>query len=185
MFLLNGKPLPLDTPFTVGEGDEAIQLPANWLRLADPMERLALGITEEPDPVRADDRFYWNGDINNPKALEDRLETKEDGSPLWVQGFDPTANEGQGAMVDTTEQVVSRGLKHQFIQQVKRTAGTLLSSTDWMVIRNYERGVAIPANVVTYRNAVIAEANLLEQQISAVTTVKELAALQFKWPEFK
>lgn len=185
MFLLNRKPLPLDTPFTVGEGDDAIQLPANWLRLADPMERLALGITEEADPVRADDRFYWDGDINNPKLLEDRIEVDENGNQLYVKEFDPTANGGEGAMVDTNELLITRGLKYQFVSQVKQTAGTLLSGTDWMVIRNYERGVTIPANVVTYRNAVIAEANLFEQQILAVQSVEELAALQFQWPEFK
>lgn len=67
MFLLDGKPLPVDIPFTANE----IQYPANWLRLASAEEKAAIGITEVPDPVRADDRFYWDGDINNPKPLDD------------------------------------------------------------------------------------------------------------------
>ena len=33
-------------------------------------EKTAIGIIEVPDPVRADDRFYWDGDINNPKPVE-------------------------------------------------------------------------------------------------------------------
>lgn len=65
MFLLDGKPLAVDTPFTANE----IQYPANWLRLASAEEKAAIGITEVPDPVRADDRFYWDGDIRNPKDL--------------------------------------------------------------------------------------------------------------------
>jgi hypothetical protein len=65
MFLLDGKPLPVDVAFT----HDDIQYPANWLRLATAKQKKAIGITEEADPVRADDRFYWNGDINNPKDL--------------------------------------------------------------------------------------------------------------------
>lgn len=47
MFLLDNKPLALDTAFTHND----IQYPANWLRLASQAERKALGITEQPDPV--------------------------------------------------------------------------------------------------------------------------------------
>lgn len=156
MFLLNNKILPLDTAFTIGEGDAAIQLPANWLRLSSPMDRQAFGITEAPDPVRADDRYYWGGDINNPKALEDKLE--EDGS-------------------------TTKGLKSQHIAQIKQSAGSLLSQTDWMVTRNYERGVEIPANVVSYRASVVAKADELEQAVQAVTTVEDLIAIPMEWPE--
>lgn len=65
MFMLNNAPLAPDTAFTVGEGDAAIQYPANWLRLATPEERAALGITEVADPEVYDDRFYWGP--GNPK----------------------------------------------------------------------------------------------------------------------
>jgi hypothetical protein len=66
MFQLNGNPLSPDTAFTAGD----IQYPANWLRLASPEERAAIGITEVADPVRADDRFYWNGDLSMPKDVD-------------------------------------------------------------------------------------------------------------------
>lgn len=65
MFLLNGKKLSNDTPFSIGEGENAIQYPANWIRLSTPEERAEIGITEISDPIRPDDRFYFvseNGD---------------------------------------------------------------------------------------------------------------------------
>jgi len=65
MFMLDQRILPLDTPFE----HNGIQYPANWLRLTSIEEKQAIGITEVPDPIRADDRFYWNGDINNPKDV--------------------------------------------------------------------------------------------------------------------
>jgi hypothetical protein len=66
MFQLNGNPISPDTAFTAGD----IQYPANWIRLASPEERAAIGITEVADPVRADDRFYWNGDLAMPKDVD-------------------------------------------------------------------------------------------------------------------
>jgi hypothetical protein len=66
MFLLNGNRLPEGTPFTDANGN---QYPANWLNLSTEEEKNAVGITWVADPVRADDRFYWSGDINNPKDL--------------------------------------------------------------------------------------------------------------------
>lgn len=61
--MLNGQPLALDTPFTVDD----VQYPANWLRLSSPEEKLAIGITEVPDPPPFDDRFYWGPGL--PKDL--------------------------------------------------------------------------------------------------------------------
>jgi hypothetical protein len=55
MFLLNGEPLAIDTPFTADD----IQYPANWLRLSTLEEKEAIGITEVPDPEPYDQRFYW------------------------------------------------------------------------------------------------------------------------------
>jgi hypothetical protein len=47
MFLLNGNPLPLDTPFRDAAG---FSYPANWLRLTTIHEKNAIGIIEVPDP---------------------------------------------------------------------------------------------------------------------------------------
>ena len=55
MFVLDGRQLPLDTPFE----HDGTSYPANWLRLASPAERAAIGIEEIPDYPRPDDRFYW------------------------------------------------------------------------------------------------------------------------------
>jgi hypothetical protein len=167
MFLLNGKHLPEGTSFYDANGT---QYGAGWLNQATEEQKLAVGITWVVDPVRADDRFYWNGDINNPKVLEDKLETKEDGTPLYKQVYDKATE----SMVDTTEQVVTKGLKSNFISQVKQTAGLLLAQTDWYVVRKAERNVDIPANIVTKRATIVTESDRLETAIGNVTTVEAL-----------
>ena len=165
MFLLNGNRLQEGKAFKDAEGNH---YPQNWLNLSTEEEKNAIGITWVVDPAPVDTRFYWDTDL--PKALEDKLETKEDGSPLYKQVYDKATE----SMVDTTEQVVTKGLKSNFIAQVKQTAGSLLAQTDWYVIRKAERNIDIPANVVTKRAAIVTEADRLETAITSVTTVEAL-----------
>ena len=121
------------------------QYGAGWLNQATEEQKLAIGITWVADPAPVDNRFYWDTDL--PKTLEDKLE--EDGS-------------------------TTKGLKSQFVTQVKDTAGKLLNATDWYVIRKAERNVDIPANIVTKRATIVTEADRLETAISNVTTVEAL-----------
>jgi len=175
-FKLGTKTIQLDTPFTHND----IQYPANWIRLASEEDKEAIGLVWEADPVRADDRYYWDGDINNPKALEDKEESDQDGNPLYVKVLGVV--DGEPAMVDSDKRLVTKGLKSNFISQVKTTAGTILAQTDWMVIRKAERNVDIPTSVATYRASVVTKATELETSISAVTTVEQLIALDMSFP---
>jgi len=176
MFKIGTRTIPLDTPFTHND----IQYPNNWIRLATEEDKSSIGLVWEADAVRADDRFYWDGNINNPKALEDKLEVDQDGNPMYVKVLGVVA--GQPAMVDSTERLVTKGLKSNFISQVKTTAGTILAKTDWMVIRKAERNVDIPSAVATYRASVVTKATELETAISVVTTVEQLIALDMSFP---
>ena len=175
-FKLGTKTIQLDTPFTHND----IQYPANWIRLASEADKSAIGMTWEADAVRYDDRFYWDGNINNPKALEDKLEVDENGNPMYVKVLGTV--DGKPAMVDSTERLITKGLKSNFISQVKTTAGSILAQTDWMVIRKAERNVDIPTSVATYRASVVTKATELEANISAVTTVEQLIALDMSFP---
>jgi hypothetical protein len=147
MFLLNGNRLQEGTGFTDKDGN---QYPSNWLNLSTEEEKLEIGITWIADPVRADDRFYWDGNLDNPKALEDVTET--------VEG----------------KEYITKGLKSNFIAQIKNTAGTMLAQSDWYVIRKLERSVDIPEEVATNRATIIAESNRLEDAITKSKTVEEL-----------
>jgi hypothetical protein len=155
MFLLNGTPLGIDSPFTYND----TRYPSNWLRLASQEERAAIGITEVADAPWYDDRYYWSA--SNSKQLEDLTVTTEGGGESYVQ----------------------KGLKSQHLAQTKVTANQLLSATDWMVIRKAERNVDIPAATVTYRAAVLAECDRLLAAIAAASDVPALMAVTAAWPE--
>jgi hypothetical protein len=145
MFLLNGNRLPEGTSFYDANG---VQYGSGWLNQATETQKLAIGITWVADPAPVDTRFYW--DTNLPKALEDKLET--------VDG----------------KEYITKGLKSNFIAQVKDTAGKLLNATDWYVIRKVERNVDIPSEIALKRTQIVTEANRLETDIKASTTVEAL-----------
>ena len=92
MFLLNGKPISPDVAFTTPDGT---QYPANWLRLATPEERAAIGITEVPDPAPYDQRFYWGPGL--PKNHAQLVEQ-------WTQQTRTTA----GTLLQPTDWVIIR-----------------------------------------------------------------------------
>ena len=132
-FLLDGKPLAVDVPFTHGD----IHYPANWLRLSTAQEKKDLGITEVADAPTYDSRFYWGN--GTAKTLTDTNEVDENGDPLLDENGD---------------QVVTLGVKSVLKAQEKATAGSLLAKYDWYVIRKSETSKAIPTTIKTYRTAV-------------------------------
>ena len=83
MFILDGKPLALNRAFT----HDGVQYPANWLRLASPAERAAIGITEAPDPPTWDQRFYWGYDQDGKLIPKDHTQLVEQ----WVGQTKATA----------------------------------------------------------------------------------------------
>ena len=88
------------------------------------------------------------------KALEDSNELDEDG-----------------------EVVTTLGLKSQKKVQVKATAASLLSPSDWYVIRAAEGGAAIPTDVATYRAAVRTASGTMEAAIDAAADMDAFIAL--------
>ena len=163
MFQLNGSPISIDNEITIN----GVKYP----HLRDPALRAELGIVEVADPEAYDQRFWWG--VDNPKILNDRPEVKEDGTPLYVQVYDPATEQ----MVDTTEQVVTKGLKSEWIAQVKATAGSLLAQSDWKVTRAAEGIKAVDADTLAKRAAIRAYSDKLEADIKACTTVEELIAV--------
>ena len=122
---------------------------------------------------------------NTAKRLVDEDVTDADGNQLYEQVWDDDANDGAGAMVDTSEKQVNQGLKTAKTDQVKYQANSSLAKTDWMVIRKAERDVDIPSATATYRAAVITECTRLETAIGNAADVDALAAVMAaqNWPK--
>ena len=167
--------------------------------MADSDFKTANGLQDIVNAEQKDRQYYYvtQGDVtlvsgvptqgftNTAMAIEDVDAKDADGNQLFVQVLDPAANGGKGAMVDTSEKLVTRGLKYTFKNKIKSQANSALAGTDWMVIRKAERSVAIPSTTVTYRSSVVTECARLEAAIAGAADVDALQAVMQaqNWPE--
>ena len=121
------------------------------------------------------DRAFTHADIQYPanwlrlSSLEERNAlgiTEVADAPSWDQrfywGVDNPKDHAQ--------------LVEQWVSQVKQTAGSLLSQTDWYVIRMSDSAKPIPTSVQLERSEIRRFSDEKEAAIKATTTTAELAA---------
>jgi len=164
MWTYNGKRIQEGRAWT---DDNGVQHPANWAIWSED-EKVAHGLVWVAPQTKPDERFYWfsqNADgtyTTTPKALEDINEVDENGDPL---------------LDDDGVQIVTKGLKSNWIAQIKQTQGSLLAQTDWAYIRMYDTDIAVPADIQTYRDEVRLAAGTIEGQISNCADLDAFKAL--------
>lgn len=129
-----------------------ISYPANWLRLATPEAKESAGIKWKQPP---------------------ELNFKDE--RLYYNRVDSDGN-----VVSTPKDLGD--LKRKFTDNANRTAHSILSCSDWMVIRQQEAGVGILPQWADYRTAVRAEANRQCEHISAAPNVESLDTVDPNWP---
>ena len=132
---------------------DGIQHPSNIFRAWTKPELLAIGIA--PARVDVPDSRYYNTGAESY--------TFTDGE--WVISY-----------ASTEKDVAS--LKSDVIGKINAHVGSLLSSSDWRVIREADGGTAMSDNWKTYRNEVRAHGNSLESGVEAFASVEAVRNFQ-------
>ena len=171
--------------------------------VADSDFKTANGLQDIVNAEQKDRKYYYvtQGDVtlvggvatqgftNTAMAIEDVDAVDSDGNQLYVQEWDADFDNGEGEepgkMVDTSEKLITHGLKHTMKAQIKSQANSALAPTDWMIIRLAEREVAIPSATATYRAAVITEYGRLKTAITGAADIDALAVVMGaqNWPD--
>ena len=121
-------------------------------------------------------RYYWNGAesmvfANNAVTASYAPATGKD-----VDDKNAVDLEGNNVLDEDGNQVIIKGLKTIFKEEVKAQAKSLLSPSDWYVIRKAEDAEStIPSNIATYRAAIRTRSNEMETQIDGAS---DAAAMQ-------
>ena len=160
--------IKLFAPYTNWEDKNGTQYGPESLLSLTPTQKQDLGIYDVAYAPRPDDRFYSvSSDITEFDSEQKIVKVTYTSAPKELE------DEGQ-----------IKGLKSNWIAQIKQTANILLSQTDWMLVRKVERDVAIPAATVAYRAAVIAEATRVEEAITASEAIDTFrsAVESLTWP---
>jgi hypothetical protein len=160
--------IKLFAPYTIWEDKNGTQYSPESLLSLTSSQKQDLGIYDVAYGIRADDRFY----------------TITENAPAFDQTEKIVKVTYTSTAKDLNDDGDIKGLKSQWIAQIKDTANKLLSQTDWMLVRKIERNVDIPAATVTYRAAVVAEATRLETAITATRTINTFitAVESVNWP---
>ena len=143
-------------------------------------EREAIGIYEVifDNSNKKDEEYYINtnqsfdyadGQVTasygtaTPKLLEDRNEVDDVGEPL---------------LDDNGDQIVTKGLKSQKKDIIKKQASGLLTPTDWYVLKATDvESYSVPSAVATFRTNVRTRSNEMETAIDNAADVDALKAL--------
>ena len=130
------------------------QHPGNW-NIWSKAEKAAKNIKEIIEDRPPDSRLYrWSKDSNGKITSTAK----------------PLDDSGSG------ESLVL-GVKSALKNVVKDQQGSLLSQSDWAIIRKADKGTAIPSNIQTWRDAIRAKATEMENAIDSASDTDAVAAL--------
>jgi len=158
------KTLNTSRGITLGENQYPRAIYTSW----SAAEREAIGIYEVVfDNTNRKDQEYYNN-TNQSYNFADGKATASFGSATARKLADVTDEEGR----------INLGLKTKHKEKIKQQASSLLTPTDWHVVKATEvDSYSVPAEMTTYRAAVRTASNDMEALIDACGTVDELATL--------
>ena len=164
IYKCNGKTIRPGQQFVDADGTTH---PGSWYTYSVE-QKTALGITEivqQPHPNSVLYNWGYNDDgtvTSTAKALDDINEVDENGDPL---------------LDDDGVQMVTKGVKSNLIGEVRTQQGSLLSQTDWALVRKVDTSVSVPANIQTWRDAIRTKATAMEDAITAAADTDAVSAL--------
>ena len=123
----------------------------------------------------------WSDDHKASMNIEEiTLDAKPDGKfHNWIdKGLEGISNITDKKLDDTgSGDDLVLGLKSKEKLIVKSQQGSLLSQTDWAVIRKADTGTAIPSKIATYRAAIRTKATEMEKAIDDASDMAAFKAL--------
>jgi len=73
--------------------------------------------------------------------------------------------------------------KSNEIDRIKERANSVLSKTDWYIIRKQETGESIPQSVIEHRAEVRSQSDHFESDVNALESVSEIREYSFDFPD--
>ena len=152
--------------------DNGITHPRNW-HIWSAAEKEAAGLVKVTPETPPDSRLYTWGYQANDVTISSTAKSLTD--------INVVDDNGDPVLDDNGDQMVQLGVRSELKAAVKTQQGSLLSQTDWAVTRKAEKTTAIPANIVTWRDAIRTKATAMEDAIDGAADTAAVAALFLSW----
>ena len=143
--------------------DGTYKHPYNWASAwsAEDKKKFKLVWEEEKD-TSFDNRFYSSKDVE--KKLDDEDVKDADGKQLYED--------------DGKTKRINEGLKTIWIRQTKETANSMLTKSDWYIIRaTDDSSLAVPSDITAKRKAIRDACKTIEDKILACKTLDNFMKL--------
>jgi len=165
-------------PLVIGD----VQYPAKIFSVWTASELAAIGIYEITfdDSNKEDEKYYtdtnqtytYDADAGTVTATYGDATARAHADTTWTQDEIDDGDAPTGADTDT---IKLRGLKYNFIKDIKITVNNLLSETDWYITRKTEKNTDIPSAVTTWRNGIRTKQAAME---TLITNASNTAAIE-------
>ena len=170
-----------------------VQYPARIFSAWTANELAAIGIIEvtfndsnkknEMYYINTNQTFTYDADAGTVTATYGTATAKAhaDVDEVWSQDEIDDGNAPDGTSANDPKndkdgnQIITRGLKYNFIQIIKAQAKGLLNETDWYITRKAEKSTAIPSAITTWRDAIRTKQAAME---TSITNASNTAAIE-------
>ena len=156
---------------TIGD----IQYPRDIFSKWTEAQRNAIGIFEviQDNTNKKDEKYYINTDQTFTYNADAGTVTATYGDATAKAHADANATDADGNDLDPV--VVIEGLKTKKIRNVKIQAASILTQTDWYIVRKADAGTSVPSAITNHRAAVRTKCAAME---TAITNASNTPAIE-------
>ena len=140
-------------------------------------ERNAIGIYEviQNNAKKKDEAYYINTNQTFTYDADAGTVTATYGDATAKAHADANATDADGNDLDPV--VVIEGLKTKKIRNVKIQAASILTQTDWYIVRKADAGTSVPSAITTFRAAVRTKCAAMETLITNASNTPAIQTL--------
>ena len=157
--------------------ENGIQHPRSIFSIWTKEEKIAIGIYDVIMAPTYDDKYYISHNPTYAVVGDNVVQSIEKAGDHELEDKHATDEESKKMFDLDGKPVINFGLKSKAIDTVKSQQASMLSQTDWAIIRKSDNGTEIPDNIQTYRDAVRVKAEEMEEAITKATTMEAFKKL--------
>ena len=158
---------------TIGD----IQYPRDIFSKWTEAQRNAIGIFEviQNNAKKKEEAYYINTNQTFTYDADAGTVTATYGDATAKAHADANATDADGNDLDPV--IVIEGLKTKKIRNVKIQASSILTQTDWYIVRKADAGTAVPSAITTFRAAVRTKCAAMETLITNASNTPAIETL--------
>ena len=157
--------------------ENGIQHPRSIFSIWTKEEKIAIGIYDVIMAPTYDDKYYISHNPTYAVVGDNVVQSIEKAGDHELEDKHATDEESKKMFDLDGKPIINFGLKSKAIDTVKSQQASMLSQTDWAIIRKSDNGTEIPDNIQTYRDAVRVKAEEMEEAITKATTMEAFKKL--------